>query len=94
MLRNPVPMGVVIGPLRATLVRRQEAKTLSGSGVPAVFIMSSPASTCSHVMSTPVAAITFLTTVHISGPVPSPGISVTSCLIKSPLPFLLDVPYP
>src|SRR5262249_33429896 len=43
---------------------------------------STPASTWSHLMLTPVAAMTFFTTWQISGPVPSPGISVTSCTIS------------
>ena len=33
-LRKPVPTGVVIGPLMATLLRRTDSSTCSGSGVP------------------------------------------------------------
>jgi len=33
-LRKPDPTGVVIGPLRAILLRRIESRTRSGSGVP------------------------------------------------------------
>ena len=72
-----VPIGVVMGPLSATFVRRHDSSTFSGKGVPAVFMMSTPASTCSQFNATPVAASTFLTVSQISGPVPSPGISVT-----------------
>src|SRR4029077_9392843 len=70
-------MGGVIGPFKATCVRRMEATTVSGRGVPYFSRASTPASTSSHSMGAPVAGITFLTTPQSSGPVPSPRINVT-----------------
>ncbi len=43
-LRKPWPTGVVIGPLMATLLRRIESSTCSGSGVPYSSITPRPAS--------------------------------------------------
>ena len=76
-LRKPPPMGVVIGPLMATLVRRMDSSTCSGSGVPYSSMTSTPASRRSHSMGTPVAATTVSSAAASSGPVPSPGIKVT-----------------
>jgi hypothetical protein len=75
--RKPEPTGVVIGPLIATLVRRTDSSTCSGSGVPYCSITSTPASRRSHSIGTPVAAITVSSAWASSGPVPSPGIKVT-----------------
>ena len=76
-LRKPLPTGVVIGPLIATLVRRIESSTCCGSGVPYSSITSRPASCTSQTMGTLVAAITVSSAAASSGPVPSPGIRVT-----------------
>ena len=76
-LRKPVPTGVVIGPLMATLVRRMASRTCSGSGVPYSSMTPRPASCTSHTIGTPVAAITVSRAAASSGPVPSPGIRVT-----------------
>ena len=76
-LLNPVPTGVVIGPLIAILFFLIDSMTESGSGVPAVSMMSTPASCTSHSKATPVASRTRFVASAISGPVPSPGIKVT-----------------
>ncbi len=60
--------------------------TPSGSGLPAwAGAMSAPASWTSQLNSTPVASSTRRVAVAISGPVPSPGISVTLCLKRGSL---------
>ena len=53
-LRNPVPMGVVSGPLIATPLLRMESSTWSGRGVPYLSMTSAPASWTSQSNSTPV----------------------------------------
>ena len=75
-------MGVVIGPLSATPFRLIESSVSGGSGVPAVSITSTPASRTSHVNATPVASSTRRVASVSSGPVPSPGTSVTSYGIR------------
>src|SRR5215212_4079923 len=76
-LRKPAPTGVVMGPLSATLLRRIDSRTWSGSGVPYWAITASPASTTSHSNETPDASRTRRVASASSGPMPSPGISVT-----------------
>ena len=75
--RKPVPIGVVIGPLSATRFSRTDASVDSGSGVPSASITSTPACRTSHSNGTPVASSTRRVASVSSGPVPSPGISVT-----------------
>ena len=75
--RKPAPTGVVIGPLMATFVALTEAMTSSGSGVPRRSITAAPASWRSQAIGTPLAAITVSRAAVSSGPVPSPGMSVT-----------------
>src|SRR5258708_19687662 len=87
-LRNPLPIGVVIGPLRATLFLRIEASTCSGSGVPNSAIAASPACWTSQSNSTPVNSRTRTVASQISGPTPSPGIRVTECRATQNLLFL------
>src|SRR5436190_8583430 len=70
-------MGVVIGPLIATLLARTESSVSSGKGVPASSITSTPAWRTSHSNSTPVASSTRRVASVSSGPVPSPGTRVT-----------------
>src|SRR3954463_6489738 len=78
--RNPTPTGVVIGPFSATPVSRIASSTSSGSGLPPYFsITSAPASRTSQSNSTPVASRTRRVASVSSGPVPSPGMSVTRC---------------
>jgi hypothetical protein len=76
-LRNPLPTGVVIGPLIATLVSRIEARTCSGSGVPYRSTTSAPASWTSQSNATPVPSRTRRVASDSSGPTPSPGMNVT-----------------
>ena len=75
--RKPSPIGVVIGPFRATRLRRIESRTCSGSGVPYSAMTASPASTTSQSNATPEASRTRRVASASSGPMPSPGISVT-----------------
>src|SRR6266700_7931757 len=88
-LRNPVPTGVVIGPFRATRLRRIDSSTCSGSGVPYSAMTFSPACWTSQSNWTPVASRALTVASVISGPTPSPGIRVTACRAKSGL--LLEV---
>src|SRR3989339_244293 len=74
--RKPLPIGVVIGPFIATLFLRMDLRTSSGSGVPYFSRTSQPASAISQSIFTPVASKTRLVDSAISGPVPSPGMSV------------------
>ena len=76
--RKPPPTGVVIGPLSATFVSRIASSVSSGSGLPPNWSMTSaPACWTSHSNSTPVASRTRRVASVSSGPVPSPGMSVT-----------------
>ena len=77
-LRKPVPTGVVMGPLMATLVARTASSTCSGRGVPYSPITPAPASCTFQLIWTPVASTTRRMALVISGPMPSPGISTTS----------------
>src|SRR4051794_22766284 len=84
--RNPPPTGVVIGPLSATPFCLIDSSVSSGSGFPPWSAMaSSPAGRTSHSNSTPVASRTRRVASVSSGPVPSPGISVTRCGIGAGL---------
>ncbi len=76
-LRKPLPTGVVMGPLMAMPLRRIESMTRSGSGVPSLAIVASPACCTSHSNGIPVASSTPRAASASSGPIPSPGISVT-----------------
>ena len=79
--RNPSPTGVVMGPLRAVPRRRIDWSTGSGTAVPYLAITSPPASTRSHSIFTPAASMTRTAASVTSGPIPSPGSSVTSCVV-------------
>src|ERR1700737_2955199 len=85
-LRNPLPIRIVIGPLRATLFLRIDASTCSGSGVPNSAIALSPAFWTSQSNWTPVASSTLTLASQISGPTPSPGTRVTECRPNQDLP--------
>ena len=75
-LVKPVPTGVVIGPLSATLLRVIDASSSGGSVVPCSSTASAPALNVSHVGVNPVASTTRTTARVTSGPIPSPGMSV------------------
>src|SRR5215207_4512271 len=80
--RKPPPTGVVIGPLSATPLPRIDSSASAGSGLPSLAaIDSSPAERRSHSKSTPVASSTRRLASVSSGPVPSPGMRVTRCVI-------------
>ena len=57
--RNPVPTGVVSGPLSASRVRRMLSTVASGSGVPVASTAAMPASSSSQSNRRPVASSTF-----------------------------------
>jgi hypothetical protein len=76
--RKPVPTGVVRGPLRATVFLRMLSTVASGSGVPVASTAAMPASSSSQLKRSPVAARIFTVWAVISGPIPSPGMRVTS----------------
>ena len=76
--RKPVPMGVVSGPFRATAFLRMLSTVASGSGVPVASTAATPASSSSQLKRNPVASRTFTVWAVISGPIPSPGMRVTS----------------
>src|SRR5689334_18720206 len=78
--RKPPPTGVVIGPFSAVPTSRTASRTSGGSGLPpCLSITSAPASRTSHSNSTPVPSSTRRVASVSSGPVPSPGMSVTRC---------------
>ena len=68
---------MVIGPLMATPLRRMLSITRSGSGVPSLAMVASPACCTSQSKPMPVASRTPTVASASSGPIPSPGISVT-----------------
>jgi hypothetical protein len=57
---------------------RMLSTVASGSGVPVASTAAMPASSSSQVKRRPVASSTRIVWAVISGPIPSPGISVTS----------------
>src|SRR6188472_2380454 len=77
-LRKPEPTGVVVGPLMPTPVRLIDSSVRSGKGLPSSAYTSSPAGCSSQANSTPVASSTRRVASASSGPVPSPGMKVTS----------------
>ena len=86
-LSNPLPIGVATGPLSATRFRRTESITSSGSEEPPKSWAWPPTTNRSHSMWTPAASMMRSTAAETSGPMPSPGISVTRCvmlLLRSP----------
>src|SRR5947208_1917958 len=72
-------MGVVTGPLSATLLRRIDSRTSGGSGSPKRAIASEPTKYFSHSTSTPAHSMIETTAAVTSGPMPSPGRSVILC---------------
>src|SRR3954453_16693501 len=80
--RWPEPTGVVVGPFSAMPRSRIDSSVRSGSGLPSSSKTSMPAGCSSHSNSTPVASSTRRVASAISGPVPSPGMSVTRCAMR------------
>ena len=80
-----MPIGVVIGPLMATLLRAIDSSVSGGSGVPAVSMTSTPACWTSQSNDEPLVAAAASSTRRVasvsSGPVPSPGMSVTRWVV-------------
>ena len=80
---NPLPIGVVTGALSAILFFFMLSITRSGRGTPSFSMTSRPADCLSQLILTPAASIIFTTASAISGPIPSPSISVILCIISS-----------
>src|SRR5439155_590582 len=78
---------VVSGPLRPTLLRRIESSAAFGNGSPCFCSAGRPMSCTSHSMATPVASIARRVAATISGPVPSPGMSVMRCVAMARPPL-------
>ena len=76
-LVNPFPIGVPMGPFSATPVRRTESSSSAGIAVPVRSKASTPAVCRSQSMATPEASRMARTAPVTSGPMPSPGTSVT-----------------
>ena len=74
--RKPPPTGVVSGPLSARRVRRMLSSSAGGSGSPVAAMAAMPPCCVSQTNGAPAAARTATTASVISGPMPSPGISV------------------
>src|SRR5437660_5550723 len=70
-------MGVARGPLRASLLRRIDSSVSAGMGVPWVGTAPAPAAARSHSSFAPAASMASTAALTTSGPMPSPGISVT-----------------
>src|ERR1700733_3890779 len=75
-------MGVVTGPLSATLLRRIESMSSTGSVWPERSNASRPARWRSHSIATPDAFRIRTTASVTSGPMPSPGIKVMVCVME------------
>ncbi len=76
-LRNPVPTGVVMGPLMATRQSRTAWSVSSGSSAPWLSRAAAPATASTHSMSPWAASRTSRVAAATSGPMPSPGMIVT-----------------
>src|SRR5258707_963027 len=82
-LVNPPPTGVVSGPFNATLFRAIASSSVAGSVDPCFSTAEAPARCGSHSTSSPAVSRILTTALVISGPTPSPGISVMRCLAIS-----------
>ncbi len=86
-LRNPVPTGVVIGPLIATRQSRIASRVSVGSSAPCVSSAAAPAGISIHSIPTSAASSTTLAAAATSGPMPSPGMRTILCAIgRKPYP--------
>ena len=81
--REPLPIGVVTGPFSATLLRRIESISSTGSAWPVRSKATTPAACGSQSIDTPDAFRMRTTASVTSGPMPSPGISVMVCVIRA-----------
>ena len=87
MLRNPDPTGVVIGPLIATRDARIESSVSSGRSSACSSRAAVPASRSIHSIPETAASRTDRAAADTSGPMPSPGISVTRCRPPTAAPY-------
>src|SRR5207302_10977629 len=83
MLENPPPIGVVTGPFRPSPVRSIDCVSSLGMYSPYLANASEPAENLSHSIFTPDASTMRTAAFVTSGPMPSPGISVTLCVMNS-----------
>ncbi len=86
---NPPPTGVVTGPFSATRFRSIDATSSLGMYSPCFSNAPAPAANRSHANCTPVASRIRTTASVTSGPIPSPGISVTACVFPKSLLYQL-----
>src|SRR5438309_7060276 len=70
-------MGVASGPFGASLLRRIDSSVSAGIGVPWVGTAPAPAAARCHSSRAPAASMTSTAALTTSGPIPSPGMSVT-----------------
>jgi len=87
MLRNPEPTGVVIGPLSATLEERIDSRVSSGKRSPCSAKAADPATRSTQPIPGTAVSSTSLAADDTSGPMPSPGISVTRCRPVTGAPY-------
>src|ERR1700738_166896 len=83
MLGNPPPTGVVTGPFNDTRVRSMDSINSLGMYSPDFLNASAPTANVSHSNFSPVASRMRTVALVTSGPIPSPGISVTLWVIIS-----------
>src|SRR5215831_19269637 len=81
MLEKPPPIGVVTGPFKPRPVRSMDCVSSLGMYSPYLANASEPAANFSHSIFTPDASTMRTAAFVTSGPMPSPGISVTLCPI-------------
>src|SRR5215472_6833992 len=81
MLENPPPIGVVTGPFKPMPVRSIDSVSALGMYSPYLANASEPAANDSHSILTPEASTMRVAARVTSGPIPSPGINVTLCVI-------------
>ena len=87
-----MPTGVVIGPFSAMRVALIDSSVASGSRAPSDSRAPAPATWGIHSMPTSAASSTRVHAAETSGPIPSPGMSVTRCGTATPYPAKERVP--
>src|SRR5215472_209503 len=92
---NPSPTGVVTGPFSATRFCSIDSYSALGMYSPVFANASAPAANVCHSNSTsvaaPAASKTLTTAPETSGPIPSPGINVTLCVLFAAISRLLPL---